>query len=179
MMMLLKRLFRKQMALAQDPPNIQPSYIVGMQGKFCSLCGAPEVVEHRVREDFCGRCWQLLVSLLDARKAYSEKHGPNFAPRTTTEYDLFSSRFLAIYFTGNTTLGFSLMLVDTPRGAMAYAMRVAERNCWKLLRVDSQDTLTDIFRDEDYIKYFPASQKEAALKYDAERYGAIPVLWAA
>ncbi len=175
MMTFLKKLFRRQVSLDQEPPNMRPGYIVGMQGKFCSACGSSAVVEHRVYEDFCEKCWARLVSVFNERKAHIAAE--ILDPRIKREW--FGSKFLVTYFTGATTLGFSLIVIDTPAEAMAYALRVAERNGWKLLRVDIQETLTDIFRAEDYQKYFPSTREKEALDYDAERYGAIPDMWAA
>lgn len=55
-------------------------------------------------------------------------------------------------------LGYGLHLPSTSRQAMDEARRTAERNDWKLLRVDFQRTLTDIFVSDDYGKYFPTAR---------------------
>jgi hypothetical protein len=155
------------------PPHIAPEYIPGMQGRFCTGCGKPEVVVNRVREDFCQKCHDLLLSRLRARKEVIEKFGPYHK-------DNRGPNFLAIFLTGDTTLGFPILIADTPADAMAYALRVAERNAWKLLRLDIQATLTDIFRSDDYKNHFRTDRnKSSPLPFDERLYGPIPALWAA
>lgn len=59
----------------------------------------------------------------------------------------------------NTTIGYGLHKVAhnayDNASAMKAAYDIAEEKGYKLLRVDFQKTLTDIFVDEDFQKHFP------------------------
>jgi len=68
-------------------------------------------------------------------------------------------------------------ICNTPGEAMAYAMRAAERNSWKLLQVNDQDTLEDIFRDPEYRVFVSeAIGKSEPVTYNAKTLGQIPKL---
>jgi hypothetical protein len=125
--------------------------------KICVACEESSVIDKKY-ENFCRFHWDCLqhelMIRLRAVAEFGQYHKDNRGPN-----------FLAIYYTGENTLGFGLYLPRTPLQAMSYAFRIAQRNSWLLLRVDIQKTLTDIYVSEDYQKYMPYS-KLKPMPYD-------------
>jgi len=154
----------------KDVLHISRTFVPTMPGKFCFACGNNEVAVRRLHEELCATCNNILRLALESNSAAIQKHGPY-------RKDNRGPNFGASYFTGDTTLGYGLHIVETPAEAMAYAMRIAERNVWKLLRVDIQSSLVDLFRDSEYPKYFYGTAKKSPLAFNVDQYGPIPVLW--
>lgn len=122
---------------------------------MCTVCGdGLAVIVHR-NSDMCQFCWDYLSRLLNKRseaiRMFGQYHRENRGPR-----------HLAIFWTGEHTLGYGLYVPETPEAAMKEARQTATRNNWKLLRVDIQETLADIFVSDEYGEYFPYSDKKDA-----------------
>src|ERR1017187_2199855 len=126
----------------------------------CTVCGEPAVISRRY-SDMCQSCWDSLChehmimvnSVRDFGPHHKDNHGPNF---------------FAVYYTGEHTLGCGIYVPREPREAMAEARRTATRNGWRLLRVDNQKTLIDIFVSEEYSKYM--KHKLKPLPFDEVKY---------
>lgn len=131
---------------------------------ICTFCGEAGTIQGRY-SDACQFCWDCLHHelklTLDAIRDFGQYHHGNRGPR-----------FYAIYWTGTVTLGYGLYLPHFPHEAMGEALRTGARNNWRLLRVDIQKTLTDIYISEDYSKYMVYSHLKPLL-YDVEKYGRI------
>lgn len=154
----------------KDVLRFSTTFVTAMPGKFCFACGNKEAAVRRLHEELCTSCNNILRAVPESNNAAIQKHGPYHK-------DYRGPNFGASYFTGDTTLGYGLHIVETPAEAMAYAMRIAERNAWKLLRVDIQSSLVDLFRDSEYPKYFYGTAKKSPLAYNVDQYGPITVLW--
>jgi hypothetical protein len=127
----------------------------------CTNCGDLDVVIIRSCSELCQFCLDCLRHELkistDAVRDFGSYAGP---------------KFFAIYYTGEHTLGYPLYLPRTPQEAMRSAIWLAMHNGWKLIRLDVQKTLTDIFVSSDYHEYMEFSRKQA-LPYDVTKYGAL------
>lgn len=121
----------------------------------CTGCGNATATIEKLYCELCPSCWDVLVRELQACRVNHQ--GP---------------RFLAIFYTGESTLGYGLYISETPRGAMNESRRLAERNGWQLLRVDIQNTMTDIYVSQDHTRYMPHSIKNP-LSYDETKYGTL------
>ena len=126
----------------------------------CTVCGEPAVVSHRY-EDLCQFCWDCLQHELMIVVNSVRDFGPHHK-------DNHGSNFFAVFYTGEHTLGYPLRLPREPKDAMTEALRIATRNGWRLLRVDNQGTLIDIFVSEEYGRYFHHALKP--LPFDEVKY---------
>jgi len=138
--------------------------------RYCTGCGIDDVVTARNSgHRLCQFCWDCLQHELKLRVGCVEVGGPHQSGS--------GPRYLASFYNGKYTYGVGLYLAHTPAEAMAEAWRSANQNNWRLLRVDIQSSLTDIYRAHDFHCYFPGSTKLTDVPYDAERYGPLPQLW--
>lgn len=117
---------------------------------ICTACGCQGAVKSRKHDDWCQFCWDCLQHelriVLDSIRDLGQYNKFNRGPG-----------YFAIYYTGDHTLGLGFWLATTPAEAMATARRMEQRNNWKLLRVDVQRTLKDIFVSPEYGKYMPGT----------------------
>ena len=141
----------------------------GYDPSLCTGCGSTKAEVNRRVADLCQDCYATLRAELNQRRDVIEKYGPYHR-------DNKGPRFLATFYGQMSTFGVGLYVSKTAAEAMAEATRIAMRNGWRLLRLDIQETLTDIYCAQDFGRYFPGATRKP-LAFDQEKYGPIPALF--
>lgn len=134
---------------------------------FCTGCGDAEAVIQRRYTSLCQFCFDRLRHELMIRTRAIREHGRYARDNRTGNFGVTFAR------ADGRTLSMCLYISTTPAEAYAEARRIAALEGMRLLRIDIQRSLTDIYRSPDYGKYLQTG--EPPLEYDEGRYGPSPL----